>query len=157
MHQAPAVSFSADRSRWQLRCILALFFNAVVVLGIFELGQPQSGLQIAALAWTLLASVLIALLGWNQSPRGTLRWTGGHWHWSGYAEQPVCTVDLRMDFQSSLLLSLQRQGKRSDWLWLDAASDPASWRAFRRAVISGQCGFPDEEDVQTMHSHGEVA
>jgi hypothetical protein len=156
MHPAPAVSFSANRSRWHLRCILVLFVSAAVAIGAFALGQPQSGWQVAAVACTLLSSAFVALFGWYQSPRGSLRWNGQHWHWSGYADHLVCVVSVRMDLQSSLLASLQCQGKPTDWLWFDAASDPTSWRAFRRAVFFSQSDFSEDDDAQSSAPRGEA-
>ena len=156
MHRPPAVSFSAGRSRWHLRCILFLFVSAAVVFWAFAVGQPQSDWQAVAVACTLLAAALWALFGWYQSPQGTLSWNGEQWHWSGYSDQPACILSLRMDWQRSLLVSLQRRGKPTDWLWLDAGSDAVSWRAFRRAACSIQSGFPEDDGVQTSRSHGEV-
>jgi hypothetical protein len=62
-----------------------------------------------------------------------------------------------MDLQSSLLVSLQHQGKPMDWLWFDAASDPASWRAFRRAVFSSQSVYSKDVDAQDSPPHEEAA
>ena len=156
MHRAPAVSFSVARSHWHLWCILGLFFSAVLTFGAYALGQPQSGWQIVIVACTFLAAALVALFGWYQSPRGSLRWNGQHWHWSGYADQSACVVSLRMDLQRVLLVSLQRRDKLAHWLWLDAAADPANWRAFRRAVISSQSGFSEDDDVRAATPRGEV-
>ena len=139
MHRAPAVSFSTVRSRWHLRCIVTLFIGAVVTLVAYSQGQPQSGGQVIAVACTTLAATLVALIGWYQSTTGDLRWDGQRWHWSGFEDQAVCRLSLRMDWQSGLLVSLQREGQSLVWLWLDACADIYQWNALRRAIAGSAC------------------
>jgi hypothetical protein len=156
MHRAPAVSFSTARSRWHLRSIVALSISAVVATVAYSLGQAQSDWQVITVGCTVLVATFVALLDWYRSPPGCLRWNGQHWHWSGFGDQCVCGLSLRMDWQSGVLVSLQCEGQSTVWLWLDACADSNRWKALRRAMVSSQ-GVSMDEDVPPTRHHGEVA
>ena len=157
MHRAPAVSLSTARSRWHLRFIVALFVSEVVTLVAYSLAQPQSEVQFVAVACTVLLFPLVALIGWYQSVPGYLRWNGQHWRWSGFGDQALCGLSLRLDWQRGVLVSLRCKGQRSVWLWLDACEDTYQWNAFRRALVSSQVAPLDGVDDPANMQHGEVA
>ena len=157
MHRAPAVSLSTAKSRWHLRFIVVLFVSAVVTLAAHSLAQPKFEAQVIAVACTVLFFPLVALIGWYQSVPGYLRWNGQQWHWSGFGDQGVCGLALRLDWQRGLLVTLKRKGQSSVWLWLDACEDVCQWNAFRRAIVSSQDASPDGVDEPANRQHGEVA
>ena len=157
MHRAPAVSLSTVRSRWHLRFIVALFVSEVATLVAHSLAQPQSEVQAIVVAGAMLFFPLVALMGWYQSVPGHLRWNGQHWRWSGFGDQAVCALALRLDWQRGLLVLLRCKGQRSVWLWLDACEDTYQWNAFRRALVSSQVAPLDGVDDPANLQHGEVA
>ena len=156
MHRAPAVSFLTARSRWHLRFVLVLATSVGLTLVGFALGQPQSQWQLLILGCAGLVSACMALIDWSRSPVGCLRWDRQHWHWSGWSDSAACGLILRMDWQSGMLVTLQREGDRSLWLWLDARSDFGQWNALRRAIFSGQSIAPGDDGVEASPRHAEV-
>ena len=156
MHRAPAVSFLTARSRWHLRFVLVLVTSTGLTLLGFALGQPQSQQQLLIIGCVWLASACLALIDWRRSPVGCLRWDRQHWHWSGWSDTAACRLILRMDWQSGMLVTLQRDGDRSLWLWLDVKSDFAQWNALRRAVFSSQSIALGDDGVDAGSRHTEV-
>jgi hypothetical protein len=43
---------------------------------------------------------------------------------------------VHLDVQSLMVLTLRDDQGRSVWLWAECASDPAGWRALRRAIYA---------------------
>jgi hypothetical protein len=113
-------------------------------------------MQVIAMGCIVLVATLVALIGWYESVPGCLRWNGRHWHWSGFGDQAVCVLSLKMDLQRVLLVSLKCEGQPLVWLWLDACADIRHWNALRRAIVSSQ-GVSMDENVPTSQEHGEVA
>jgi toxin CptA len=138
MHQAPGVCYFTGRSRWHLRCVLALTVVAISNLLVFSLTHPQFELPLALTALALVLAVVVSLLQWYRSPGGSLRWDGQTWHWSGFDNPTQCQVVLRMDWQRMMLVSITGQHRSSQWLWLEAGEDSSAWTALRRAIFSSQ-------------------
>ena len=140
-----------------MRFIVALFVSDVATLVAYSLAQPQSEVQVIVVACAVLFFSLVALMGWYQSVPGNLQWNGQHWHWSGFGDQAVCVLALRLDWQRGLLVSLRCEGQRSVWLWLDACEDIYHWNAFRRAIVSSQDASPEGVDEPVTEPQREVA
>lgn len=142
MRPAPAVVFPVARSRWHLRLVVLLSLPGLAVLTAVALDQSLAGMQLIALGCVALASCGAALMAWQRSPVGHLRWDGQEWFWSVFGDAHPCRVVLRLDVQHCMLLSLHSydHGHLRAWLWLDALPGPANaqWLALRRAVLSSQ-------------------
>jgi len=91
-------------------------------------------------AWVQAALLLLTAAGaaraWHCSPVGTLRWDGEHWLWRSSQDWPVSGLHMVFDFQNLVLVSVQRDGGDSLYLWLEPAQGTApAWRALRRALV----------------------
>jgi hypothetical protein len=134
---------------------LVLIVSAGLASVAFGLKQPQSRWEILTIACTVLAGIFFSLNAWYASPAGRLRWDGQFWRWSGFGDQTVCHLIVRIDWQSGILVTLNSQGQQRVWLWLDATSDADSWNGLRRAVFSENSNTVDE--VQPRQMHGDTA
>ena len=138
MHRAPAVNFTVKRSRWQARLIVLLSLLIAAILTIFVHEQAVFGMQAVFLTLSVVLAGSTAYLGWRRSPQGNLRWDGQHWFWSGFAKETVCRLDLLMDFQSFLVVTIMAEGQAPVFLWLEATLDGSNWMPLRRAIVSSQ-------------------
>jgi hypothetical protein len=138
MHRAPAVNFTVKRASWHLRLIACFGMLALVLLVFFSSGQTVPDQRTAILALAVIFAVSVALLGWAHSPRGTLRWDGQHWYWSGFPENQTCSMDLLMDFQSVMVVKVDADGQHPFFLWLEATPGDLNWRCMRRAIVSSR-------------------
>ncbi len=141
MHRAPAVSIFVAPSRWQLRVVAALALLAMVSATGFLLSQPDFGWQALTTVLLTFVVVLMAVRSWRHAPHGELAWNGQQWSWSSFPAPGICTLSLRMDFQSVMVVALVPAGARPTHLWLESVRDQAHWHAVRRAVI-GSRGEP---------------
>lgn len=138
MHRAPAVNFTVKRSRWQARLIVCLGLMAVVALAVFGWEQAGVDARFGILAFSTVLAGSTACVGWRRSPQGSLRWDGQHWYWSGFAKDTACRLELVMDFQSVVLVSIRAEAQALAFLWLEAAPDATNWKPLRRAIVSSQ-------------------
>jgi len=136
MHRAPAVSFSAGRSRWHLGCVGVLSVASLVTALAFVLNATNGGCRDAAVLGAALLAPLLAIRGWQKSPSGQLRWDGQQWHWSGFAERQACSLSLLVDLQRVVLVRLTGEDQPILWLWLEAAPGNIHWMPLRRAIVS---------------------
>lgn len=134
MQRPPAASVSVLRSPRLGRILLTitLGFAGVPLYGWYA-GMVLSRVFILALVWCI-ASVWLAHF-WRNMPQGLLHWDGEYWLWSGVSE-PLQSVVIQYDFQSSLWLRLVPARGCQFGMWVDA--DPQrmpQWRAIRRALV----------------------
>lgn len=147
MHRPPAVSHTLGPTRWHLGLIVLLAALMALAL-LLLLVSGADTLVLLTVGVVSLTSVAGALVGWRQSATGQLQWDGQQWMWSGFADAPVRSLRLVLDFQQLLLLKLESQGGQTDWLWLQGPAGAAHWRAVRRAVVALQ----DFKEVDSIHT-----
>lgn len=138
MHRAPAVNFFVKRSRWQAWLIVGTCLLAVFVLAVFVRTQTVLDLGTGGLALAILVISGLALLGWKNSPRGSLRWDGESWRWSVFEDNPACRLEVLMDFQNVVVVNIVTVSRASMCLWLEATPGDPGWRPLRRAIVSSQ-------------------
>lgn len=141
MHRPPAVHFMVHRSRWQGRVLFSLWLSGVGAMVTFF--QYQAISIFPALVWAvaLVCSAGLAVQTWRAAPSGLLQWNGNTWHWSGFGGDVPCAVVLHMDFQQWLIVSLQQEGGRKVWLWLEATPEDLGWQPLRRALVDSLSGI----------------
>jgi hypothetical protein len=157
MHRAPAVNFLVKRSRWHVKLIVCLTLLAVAALSAFASRQALLNVQIFLLAAVILITSVIAFLGWKQSPKGTLRWDGQHWFWSNFATNSECRLQLLMDFQRLVLVSIEAEGRTRAYLWLETMHGNTHWKSLRRAIVSSQVLIEDTRKVNTLPVEGDLS
>jgi len=86
------------------------------------------------LLW-LLSGVLL-LRDLRRATHGILHWDGQEWVWESAGRSVVGWAEMRLDFQSWLLLMFQPQDGPVQWLWPQRAADPLNWDALRRALCA---------------------
>ena len=137
MHRPPAVRFSVIRSQWHLRLLAIVWLSGLPVAWAFAENQALYG--VVGVSLSVLAAGLIALIGWRHASVGTLRWDGQDWHWSGFDEDALCHLDLQLDLQKLLLVSVtDKTKKRAVRLWLEAVPGDVRWIALRRAIVDSR-------------------
>lgn len=142
MHCPPEVRFSVGKSplRAQVTGVL-LVLAALQVIGFMVL-SPQPGWRTATGGAGLIIAASLAWFWTRQPNSGSLHFTGERWQWSGLQSE-VCTLQLHLDFQSVLLVSLHAPHRPSVCLCLQPSMDPTDWLALRRAVVhSTRSGQP---------------
>ncbi len=130
--------FGVRRSHGLRRGVLALATAGALGVLLWGLsGAPKSvaGWTGTGLLWLACAGTALRFAA--RLPEGELAWDGASWHF----EAPGCTVAggalrVHMDGQSRLLVSLQGNGGRIQWLWLERRMQPERWADLRRAVYS---------------------
>jgi hypothetical protein len=136
MHNAPAVSYPAGRSRLAGAVMLAAWLAGVAGLAMWA-SQVQAAAAAFAAVWCAAVAVGgIAWRGWLRSPVGTLTWDGESWSWSAGAITQAGMPEVALDAQRLLLLRWNAPAGRTSWLWLERAGLPARWDDLRRAVYS---------------------
>lgn len=135
MHHAPAVSFTVVRSavhgRW-LATTLALGFG-VGSVWLHHTAAPGWRQGLFLLLYLLTAA--LAFRQWYNSPIGRLQWDGRSWYWSAW-QAAAGPVQVRLDGQSWILVSLPGDADRTLWLWLERRTDAVAWPALRRAAFA---------------------
>jgi toxin CptA len=157
MHRAPAVNFTVKRSRWQARLIACLGLLALAILAVFAQGQAVLDVRTGVVALAILVTCSLAFLGWRQSPQGSLRWDGQHWHWSGFPDNTVCRLGLLMDLQSVVVVTLKAETQSSISLWLETTCGDANWKALRRAIVSSQADSDGKRQKAGPGAAGDLA
>ena len=157
MHRAPAVNFSVKRSRWQAWLIVCASLLALLALVTFAWTQTVLDLRAGGLALAVLAASGVALVGWKNSPQGSLRWDGEHWRWSGFGDSPECRLDVLMDFQSVVVVHVTTEGRAPISLWLEATPGDTSWKPLRRAIVSSQAKANSKSKTSSTGIAGELA
>lgn len=135
MNKAPAVTYLVGPSVFQRGLAFMLF-----ILGAVSICALLTQIPFSTWRWTLALTVLTvcALLAWRhwrQNEQAKLTWDGQSWHLLGDGET-LGHVQVRMDWQVGMLLTLEVTGEPLRWLWLSQASSPQQWRDVRRAVWS---------------------
>ena len=162
---APAVVYPVSRSTSLSRVLLALWGLGVIPLFwvLFQALAPDSRAPIAIFSAAFCAGVLmvVAIFLWRfwlgQEPR-QLRWDGADWFLlepdGGEVIQAMLPghVSVRLDLQRCLLVLWRGQsGRPTQWLWVDAKSDPLRWHLLRCALYSktsGQGEQPQSDPLQ---------
>ena len=157
MHRAPSVNYSVKRSRWQLRLIVCVILLALATLSVFVMGQEALDARTGAVGSILLGAMVTALLGWKQSPQGTLRWDGNHWYWSGFPENLQCRLTLMMDCQGFVIVAIKSEVAVAIFLWLEKCPSGANWKPLRRAIVSSQIPSNSSDKQSEPIPHGELA
>ena len=130
MRAAPAVAVRCDGGRLWFALHTALPALAAAALAGWAalLGGASPELAVAA---SLFAAALGALLAWRKRPRGgLLQWDGQRWAADG---QPG-RLQLMMDPGFLLVLRLHLDGGGERWLAVSAAEAGPAWPALRAAV-----------------------
>jgi hypothetical protein len=138
MHAPPAVSFSVGRSTVHGCCLAAALLLALVVGALWlDQGADPGWRQVLYLLLLLVTSGL-AVRQWRRAPIGQLQWDGRAWHWSTWPDA-ACSITVRLDGQTWLLVSLRSEAGSTLWLWLERQTEVTNWPALRRAAHgSGQ-------------------
>ena len=142
MHAPPAVSFSVGRSALHRRCLAALLLMELLVGALWlDQGAEPGWRHILYLLLFLLTSGL-AITHWRRAPIGRLHWDGMAWHWSAWPAA-ICSLQVCVDGQSWLLVTLRDEAGSTVWLWLERQTDVATWPALRRAACASAQGQAD--------------
>lgn len=135
MHQPPAVSHNVQRSRWHLIGILVIWFVALAASAALWQSSADTPLKSSVLASAVSLGVW-AVKDWFQSERGSLRWDGQQWLWSGFGDFPVQHLFVVLDFQRLILVKLRTSSLGVRWIWLEASVSNRQWLAMRRALFA---------------------
>jgi hypothetical protein len=137
MRAAPAVRV-AVRPPTAARGAVALVGGLAAAAGsAWAAGQAQ-----VEPAWSLLALLPGALVGWWQGPQAVhdLAWDGQQWHLDG---QP-CSLSVPFDLHSLLLLRCVPASGRPRWLLPHARAVGVHWHALRVAIFGGKPAPPTD-------------
>jgi toxin CptA len=138
MHSAPSVSYPMGQPRVVRRGLWGVWCCGAACAMAATAARDAVGWS----ALVLFFSVLLAFVVLRRSLRrasadaGLLHFDGQGWSLVG--DFPSCEgkVEVCLDFQSSMLLSLREPGHPRRWLWSARADLPARWNDLRRAVYS---------------------
>jgi hypothetical protein len=134
MRHPPEVQFLIGDSPWlQPLLLLASILASSQLINFVFLGEMPLW-RSAALGVSFLMSLGYAWTWMNRQIHGVLHWDGTDWHWSGFAEC-VCQLQLHLDLQSFMLVSVRSSGQAPAWLCLHRQQNPHHWIALRRAVV----------------------
>ena len=134
MHKAPTVDYPVGRSRFQARLLLVTLASVLGVHVLWFAHADGFGWR-HGLGFSLtLATALVALHFWRQSPEGVLHWDGKSWWWESRGARTSGAVLPHLDLQNNLLLGFCAPSGLRYWLWLERGSAPSRWYALRRAV-----------------------
>ena len=134
MHHPPEVRFLVGGSLWPRRLLVAVGMLAVLQVIGFALLNPMLTWHSAAVGGSLLVAMGLAWFWTDRPASGDLYWDGTQWQWSGFTHG-ACTLQLHLDFQALVLVSLKRPGSAPVWLWLQRSQDSYAWQALRRAMV----------------------
>lgn len=135
MHSAPSVTYPVGRSRFLGQMLTVIWLGGACAIGAAWLASGLGGWRAVLACSVLLLSAALAIYFWQGVAAGALRWDGHAWHGpQAFAGSRQLHVDL--DLQRHLLVRLSGATGRSQWLWLEASSDPSRWNDLRRAVYS---------------------
>lgn len=138
MHSAPAVSYPVGRSHFQA-VVFSLAWLVGLLAGTFWLLEDRAWDWRHALFATLLVlGAGLAARSWQKTSSGTLRWDGQTWWLSADHDPHAGRVNVHLDLQQAMLLSLTTEGGAVHWFWLQRSVSPLTWQAFRRAVHARQ-------------------
>ena len=140
MHNAPAVSFPVGRSCFQ-GWLLGLISLIAVLADLLWCFQTDSiGWRQGLFLLILLAALVDAVLVWQRTPTGSLRWDGQVWSWIRVNDSVSGVLTVHFDLQFCLILSLRQVNGVRIWLWIERRADVTRWDALRRAVFAHVSG-----------------
>lgn len=118
------------------------------------LQQAEPGWRQGLFLLLYLMTAGLALRQWYRAPCGLLQWDGRAWHWSAWPAA-AGPLQVRLDGQSWLLVSLRDNAGRTLWLWLERRTDAAAWSALRRAAFAplrsgSELGVPADRQVSAL-------
>ena len=143
-HSAPSVTYPVGRSLF-LRRILILFWLGGAAAT--ALGSPVSGpgdWRTALAGAALLLAAVMAWRFWRGLATGVLQWDGHAWQGLPPAAGSA-QLRVHLDLQRHLLVRLHGMACAPQWLWLEAAFNPARWSDVRRAVYSRAMPDPQRD------------
>ena len=137
MHRAPAVGFTVSRSSWHLRTIVVLWSAGLGASLLLMRTSLVLDTQVLLMSCWVLAGC-ISLKGWSSCLPSRLQWDGQQWILAGLDSASALHLDLLMDFQNLMLVSVRGKSMRPVWLWLEPVLPDPQWLALRRAVVASQ-------------------
>jgi toxin CptA len=140
MHNAPAVSFPVGRSRFQGWLLGLISLIAVLVDWLWCFQTDSIGWRQGLFLLILLAALVDAVLVWQRTPTGSLRWDGQVWSWIRVNDPVSGVLTVHFDLQFCLILSLRQVNGVRIWLWIERRADVTRWVALRRAVFAHVSG-----------------
>jgi hypothetical protein len=136
MHFAPQVRVQVSRSRWLSGLVGVFLCLAALQVTWFLSVHFNSGWRGGLVALSFIVVCGIALTSARQPKAGQLFWSGASWHWTGFkVGDGACKLQLHLDFQFLMLVSLHCPGMRAEWLWLPRSPNRYLWLAMRRAMV----------------------
>lgn len=135
MHHPPAVTVVVSPSRWAGRLVLAIGLLCSVQTALFFSRNTWGGWQSQGMLAGCLLALGLLLVFLRRPDTGELQWNGETWQWSGFSANGLCTLQLHLDFQTLMLVSVRQPTNTTAWLWLERSQMPLQWLAVRRAVV----------------------
>ncbi len=135
MHHPPAVSTWVRASRLTGGLVMIFASLASLQAVIFLTQNSWNTWQSQVIAALLLASIALVLRLSRHRDEGQLQWTGEVWQWSAFPLAGGCVLQLHLDFQVVMLVSLRRPQAATVWLWLERDQIGQKWLAVRRAIV----------------------
>jgi hypothetical protein len=154
MYNAPAVQFPVGRSGFHGLLLLLTWLAGMVVCAAWLTRLDSAGWRLALASLTVAVVGLNASRSWWTSPQGLLHWDGQVWRLEAAKQvQPIGSkwvgeVDVHLDFQLFMLLSLRNKVAGVQWFWLSRSGDTRNWPALRRAVHARARGTKQGPDDQ---------
>lgn len=134
MRSPAALKFTVGRSRFQAGLLILLGLTGIVMAALWRDEDGVFGWRQACFVVSFIAAWVVAAMIWRRSPVGKLGWDGQTWNWQAETEQPCAELQVHLDLQVFLLVSIVLDGGCRLWLWPERAADAAQWLALRRAV-----------------------
>jgi hypothetical protein len=136
VNSAPAVRYPVGRSSFQGQFLLAFCAVGLLVGGLWIHSVAVIGKAQFFFFAVLLIVVLLAGFAWQQTETGLLSWGGESWVLTTAHMSTTGSMVVHCDVQSHMVLTLRDDQGRYAWLWVERDSDPACWRALRRAIYA---------------------
>jgi toxin CptA len=145
MHSAPAVSFPVGRSRFQGWLVGSIGLAGMITGLLWHHQSDTAGWRLWLYSIGLVGTCVAAAEAWRRSPRGSLRWDGQTWCWTGHGRSATGVLTVHLDFQFGLLLSLRPETGARIWLWPERRAEVALWKALRRAAFARGAAIPAQD------------
>lgn len=134
MHHPPAVSFPITRLPVVAGIWLGLMGLAMLGGLMWAHGSEQPGWRWFGFLALSLLSLAWGIRAWRHTPCGVLAWNGESWAWRENLDECPVEVNVRLDFQSLVLLELVFKPNKSTWVWLQQLASQSQWADLRRAL-----------------------